>query len=573
MKHKFALALAALTALSMTACDGPHFEEQPESPVIEEPDGEIVDPTPVEPVDISGEYTLEASAEYIKAGETLNVSIVSDSDREISVIWHSSDESVLTVDNGKVTGVAKGTAEVVAEISADGCENAAIYLTLEVKPEDYTLALIDNFILITDYNSSDKIQSEILSYVVGSGRVLITRAANDDYTMKKRNSKFEEQPFEILVGETNREESIGAGSDLGEDEYSIKAVKTEEGMKLLINASSAYAMNFAFETLVDNLVITEEGAFVPSDMDIRSKSLIPQGAYDTMFESENIWVVRDPCVVNDGEKYYMYGTGLASGLGYGCVTSDDLKTWSEPFNVYTFPEELGVQGDCWAPECHYYNGNYYLFATYRNANGLRGCAIFKSESPAGPFEMITDGHITSSEWNAIDATLYVDENGDPWIIYVREYVTAPNKVGTFEVARLSEDLTEIISEPVEAFKADAPYWSDSEVTDGCWVYKMKSTGSLIMLWSNWDGGGYCVGMARSESGNILGPWEQITTRLYSYNYSGTYDGGHASIFTSKDGQLMISFHGPNDATDTVREHAFFLPIEEDPVNDMLVPKK
>ena len=102
---------------------------------------------------------------------------------------------------------------------------------------------------------------------------------------------------------------------------------------------------------------------------------------------------------------------------------------------------------------------------------------------------------------------------------------------------------------------------------------MKSTGSLIMLWSSSDISGYNVGMARSESGNILGPWEQITTRLYSKEYSETYDGGHASIFTNKDGQMMISFHGPNSSTETVREHAFFLPIEEDPINDMLVPKK
>ncbi|MBE6891011.1 MAG: hypothetical protein E7481_03175 [Ruminococcaceae bacterium] len=567
MKHKFAFILAALTLLSTAACDGPHFEDQPEPPVIEEPNEEV------ELTDISSEYILEVSSEIIKAGEELTATIKSDADREITVAWESSDHKILSVVDGVFTGTGKGFATISAKISAEGCKEFELTRTVEVKPEDYTLALIDNFVLITDYSSNDPIQSEILSYIVGGGRILISAAANEDYTMKKRNSKFEEQPFEILVGETNREESIGAGSDLGEDEFSIKAVNTENGMKLLINASDAYSMNFAFETLVDNLIKTEEGAFVPSDMDIRSTSLIPKGTYDNMIESENVWVVRDPCVVYDGEKYYMYGTGLASGLGYGCVTSDDLKTWSEPFNVYTFPEEIGAQGDCWAPECHYYNGNYYLFATYRGSNGLRGCSIFKSETPAGPFEIITDGHITSSEWHAIDATLYVDENGDPWIVYVREWVSAPNETGTFEVARLSDDLTEIISEPIEIFNAKAPYWSDSRVTDGCWVYKMKSTGSLIMLWSSFDVDGYNVGMARSESGNILGPWEQITTRLYSYQYSQTYDGGHASIFTNKDGQMMISFHGPNSSTETVREHAFFLPIEEDPVNDMLVPKK
>lgn len=567
MKNKKTLiALAAITALSMTAC------EQSENPQIEkEPDSNIEETTPVDLIDISNEYSIEA-AEMIKAGEILSVNIISNSDREISVAWESSDHNVLSVVDGVYTGVSKGLATVSAKISAEGCQEFELTCTVEVKPEDYTLALIDNFILVTDLSAKIPEEGELLAFIINGGRELITASAKEGFSLKKRTSTFEEQPYEILIGETNRTESVGAGSDLEENEFSIKTINTEKGMKILINANDKGAMASAFETLMDNSIKTEDGTYIPSDLDIKMKSLRTKENYSNMFESENVWVVRDPCVIYDGEKYYMYGTGLASGLGYGCVTSDDLKTWSEPFNAYSFPEEIGAQGDCWAPECHYYNGNYYIFATYRGSNGLRGCAIFKSESPAGPFEMITDGHITSSEWNAIDASLYVDENGDPWIIYVREWVTAPNEIGTFEVARLSEDLTKIISEPVEIFKANSSNWATKGVTDGCWAYKMKSTGSLIMLWSNWDLGGYCVGMARSKSGSILGPWEQISTRLYSSTYSGGYDGGHASIFTDKNGQMMISFHGPNTATDTVREHAFFLPIEEDPVNDMLKPK-
>ncbi len=567
MKNKKTLiALAAITALSMTAC------EQSENPQIEkEPDSNIEETTSVDLIDISNEYSIEA-AEMIKAGEILSVNIISNSDREISVAWESSDHNVLSVVDGVYTGVSKGLATVSAKISAEGCQEFELTCTVEVNPEDYTLALIDNFILVTDLSAKIPEEGELLAFIINGGRELITASAKEGFSLKKRTSTFEEQPYEILIGETNRTESVGAGSDLEENEFSIKTINTEKGMKILINANDKGAMASAFETLMDNSIKTEDGTYIPSDLDIKMKSLRTKENYSNMFESENVWVVRDPCVIYDGEKYYMYGTGLASGLGYGCVTSDDLKTWSEPFNAYSFPEEIGAQGDCWAPECHYYNGNYYIFATYRGSNGLRGCAIFKSESPAGPFEMITDGHITSSEWNAIDASLYVDENGDPWIIYVREWVTAPNEIGTFEVARLSEDLTKIISEPVEIFKANSSNWATKGVTDGCWAYKMKSTGSLIMLWSNWDLGGYCVGMARSKSGSILGPWEQISTRLYSSTYSSGYDGGHASIFTDKNGQMMISFHGPNTATDTVREHAFFLPIEEDPVNDMLKPK-
>ena len=570
-KHKLALILAALTILSTAACDGPHIEDQPEPPVVEEPENEIA-----EPIDISSEYSLEVSSEMIKAGENLTVNIASTSDREITVAWESTDHNVLSVTDGVFTGVGAGFADISAKISAEGCKEFQLTYTVEVKPENYTLALIDNFILITDFDTRNPEELPILSYILNGGRSIIVGAASDGFTLKRRNSKFEESPYEILIGETNREESIGAGSDLGENEYSIKTVITEDGMKLLVNAKSATAMMFAYESLVDNLIYTEEGSFVPSDLDIKDKAPITQTTYSELMIETDTSFVRDPCVIyyEEEDLYYMIGSGFNS-IGYGVATSEDIVHWSAPFSVSDFSEIPDYDGDCWAPEMHYYNGSYYITATYKSSvTGFRGCAIFKADSPKGPFKMITDGHLTSKEWNAIDGTLYVDDNGDPWFVYVREWISAPNEIGTFEAARLSDDLTHLISEPVELFKADEPVWATSGVTDGCWFYKMESTGSLIMLWSNWDDGGYCIGMARSESGDILGPWEHITQRLYSKTYSGMNDGGHGAIFTTKEGQLMVSFHCPNDEYAKYgNPHAFIMPIEEDPINDMLVIKQ
>ena len=565
-KHKLLIALAAVTALSMTACNEPQTEKQPEVPEME------AATEPVELLDISNEFSLKTSSKYIKAGEQLEINIITESSRHLTVEWKSSDDSILTVENGVVTGVSKGIATVLAKISAEGCKDFEISCNVEIKPEDYTLALIDNFILITDLSTKVPEETELVQYLLSECRTLITSVSNEGYSMKKRTSSFEEQPFEILVGETNREESIGAGSDLAENEYSIKAVKTEEGMKLLINANTPISMNFAFETLVNNLIITDEGAFVPSDLDIKNTPAVTPESYKCMIETYT-GLASDPCVLYYDGLYYMIAFGFHS-TGYGVMTSEDLLHWSEPLAVNDFSEIPDYNGDPWAPELHFYNGAFYITATYRSSvTGFRGCAIFKADTPNGPFHMITDGHLTSPEWNAIDGTLYVDENGDPWFVYVREWVTAPNEVGTFEAARLSEDLTHLISEPVELFKATDPAWAAHRVTDGCWLYKMESTGSLIMLWSNNDTAGYCIGMARSESGSILGPWKQLTQRLYSGSYSGTDDGGHGSIFKTADGQLMLSFHSPNkDDWYGIRRHAFIMPIEEDPINDLLVPK-
>ena len=100
--------------------------------------------------------------------------------------------------------------------------------------------------------------------------------------------------------------------------------------------------------------------------------------------------VRDPYILFYDGLYYMYGTGLATTAGYGCRISPDLSTWSEPYNVFVSDESFDAAGDFWAPECHYYNGSFYLFATYRSkTTGYRGTSVFKANSPVGPFTEIS----------------------------------------------------------------------------------------------------------------------------------------------------------------------------------------
>ncbi len=60
-----------------------------------------------------------------------------------------------------------------------------------------------------------------------------------------------------------------------------------------------------------------------------------------------------------------------------------------------------------------------------------------------------------------------------------------------------------------------------------------------MLWSSFSAGGYTVGVAQSESGEILGRSKQLPTPLY------VGDGGHCMRFSTFDGQLLLAYHRPN----------------------------
>ena len=276
--------------------------------------------------------------------------------------------------------------------------------------------------------------------------------------------------------------------------------------------------------------------------------------------------VRDPFVLEHNGVYYMYGTGLKKN-GYGCVYSNDLTHWSDPVRVYSPQGSCDGVGDWWAPECHYYNGKFYLFATYRSAaTGKRGVAIFRAAGPTGPFRIITDGHVTPKNHDAIDGTLYVDETGQPWMIYVNEWTSNEDGVGDMMAAKLNKKLTKFISEPVMLFRATDGRKSAAGITDGPFLYKTKN-GRLTMLWSNMNENGYCVYTAFSSNGRPDGRWRQTPGVLYEKT-DRRPDGGHGMLFTAPDGALTLSLHAPNTGTEEAPTTARFVPVVD--IGDTLI---
>lgn len=272
--------------------------------------------------------------------------------------------------------------------------------------------------------------------------------------------------------------------------------------------------------------------------------------------------IRDPYVLVYDGKYYMYGTCLSQGEGYGCVVSEDLENWSEKIQIFSPSEGFDGYADYWAPECHYYKGSFYLFATYRSRlSEKRGTAVFKSDSPTGPFELISDGHVTPKEIDCIDGTLYVDDDGQPWMIYVNEWTSTYDNYGEMAVAKLSDDLTHLVSEPKMIFRANKHIWTNGGITDGPFVYK-TSKGRLVMLWSNHArSGGYAVGMAVSDNGKVDGNWLHHPKAMYKRTDT-QLNGGHPMLFTTLDGQLMMSIHSPNESDGEIFETAKFIPMED-----------
>jgi beta-xylosidase len=277
--------------------------------------------------------------------------------------------------------------------------------------------------------------------------------------------------------------------------------------------------------------------------------------------------VHDPWILAHGKSrtYYLYTGGSPRDTGQGrfgtlAYTSPDLVRWDGPHTVFPVPDGTWANPmhGAWAPEVHEYKDRYYLFVTLHNqdriiarppdvwrVNHWRGTAIAAGDSPAGPFELMKkDAPIPPADFMTLDGTLYVDPEGRPWMVYAHEWIQKID--GTMEAIRLTDDLSASQGEPIHLFKASDAPWINRQmradrfelhfVTDGPELFRSHD-GHLLMLWSSHDATGYVQTLARSQSGTLEGPWEQLPPLVGN-------DSGHGMLFHTFEGQLMLVLHRP-----------------------------
>lgn len=274
--------------------------------------------------------------------------------------------------------------------------------------------------------------------------------------------------------------------------------------------------------------------------------------------------MRDPFVYVEAGQYYLYGTtdrncwdGLADG--FNTFVSKDLENYTPLGSIFQRNTSFWGQRNFWAPELHRYQDAYYLFASFFADGRRRATSILRADKPEGPFVPWGDDSVTPAEWECLDGTLYVDDHGQPWLIFSHEWVQENG--GTICARRLKTDLSGAYGESTVLFHAGDASWTiphlhengvRNHVTDGPYLYRMKN-GFLLMLWSSLSKSGYAIGQAISATGNILGPWEQKNEALFSG------DGGHGMLFRTFEGDLLLSIHKPNDSP---QERPLFIPVQE-----------
>ncbi|MBQ6936216.1 MAG: family 43 glycosylhydrolase [Clostridia bacterium] len=254
--------------------------------------------------------------------------------------------------------------------------------------------------------------------------------------------------------------------------------------------------------------------------------------------------IRDPFVLFENEKYYMYGTrgenfGQKTG-GFDVYVSTDLENWSEPIECFDSDKYNMNINVNWAPEVHRYKDNYYMFATFTKPNGLRGTYILKADSPLGEFKPHSNGAVTPEKWECLDGTFYIDKNSKPFIIFCHEHTQIID--GTICYAELNDNLTEITGEVVTMFAGSEPFYIKEApddghfVTDGPFMYRSK-TDELFMLWSTFINHQYAECLVKFNDGELNMNFTHSAPLIDD-------DGGHGMIFKD-DENIYLTFHTPN----------------------------
>ncbi|MCF3108740.1 glycoside hydrolase family 43 protein [Niabella sp. CC-SYL272] len=256
--------------------------------------------------------------------------------------------------------------------------------------------------------------------------------------------------------------------------------------------------------------------------------------------------LRDPFILYDRRsgKYYTYVNNRPSIKAY---RSSDLEQWEPVGNVFTADTSFWGKQDFWAPDCYYYQGKYYLFVTFSGSNRMRGTSVLVADAPDQQFRPLVNAPVTPAHWMCLDASLYIDKDDTPWILFSREWLEVTD--GEIYAQQMSRNLKNAAGEPVLLFRASEAPWvkaiysrelnKKGMITDAPFIHRVNKD-KLVMLWSSFDKNGrYAMGAAYAPSGKVTGPWIQSDTAL------NNDDGGHGMLFYDKARQLKISYHAPN----------------------------
>ena len=130
-----------------------------------------------------------------------------------------------------------------------------------------------------------------------------------------------------------------------------------------------------------------------------------------------------PMVWNDTLYIYtshdMEGSTWFTMPDWKCYATTDMQNYTDLGSVMSATDfEWGEVNTAWAAQCIERNGRFYFYVTVtRAAGGGRCIGVAVADSPAGPFRDALGKPLCGPNWDYIDPTVFIDDDGQAYLYF------------------------------------------------------------------------------------------------------------------------------------------------------------
>ncbi len=229
---------------------------------------------------------------------------------------------------------------------------------------------------------------------------------------------------------------------------------------------------------------------------------------------ESSMYTADPAPMVYGDTLYLYTTHDEDELvndfytmyDWYCFSTKDMVNWEKHGPIFSLDDIEWADDRAWAPQCIERNGKFYLYCPVHKKDGGMAISVGISDCPTGPFKDLGYPLVDEGDWNDIDPTVFIDDDGqaylyfgNPELRYVllnEDMISYDEKVGIQKIPMT-----------VESF-GKGSHMTGTTYGEGPWFYKRNGLYYMVYAGFKEAGEGEHVDehLAYSTSKNPTGPW-------------------------------------------------------------------
>jgi len=133
----------------------------------------------------------------------------------------------------------------------------------------------------------------------------------------------------------------------------------------------------------------------------------------------------DPAPMVYGDTLYLYTThdedelinNFYTMFDWKCFSTKDMVNWTDHGTIFSLDDIEWADDRAWAPQCIERNGKFYLYCPVHKKDGGMAIAVGISDSPVGPFKDLGYPLVDEGDWNDIDPTVFIDDDGQAYLYF------------------------------------------------------------------------------------------------------------------------------------------------------------